>query len=153
MAEEQQTAEKQPAEKEGVEKARRRRVKLPTVEEARHWVGLRVDGIGGRTIGRAAELLVDAEKREPCWVVIRLGPLAGCTAIPFEHVAEGAGRLWAAYERGWVREAPRFKPREALTADQELELCGHWGIREGQGRSGEISGRDAEQISAVPVGD
>ncbi len=44
----------------------------------------------------------------------------GCTAIPFEHVAEGAGRLWAGYERDWVREAPRFKANEALTADNEL---------------------------------
>jgi hypothetical protein len=131
----------------------KRRVRLPTVEEARRWVGFRLDGVGGRTIGRAAGLLVDADNREPRWVVIRLGPLAGCTAIPYEHVAEGAERLWAAYERGWVREAPRFNPKEALTADQELELCAHWGIREGQGRSGEISGRDGEQISAVPAGD
>ena len=76
----------------------------------------------------------------------------GCTAIPFEHVAEGAGRLWAGYERGWVREAPRFKADEALTADNELELCAHWGIREGKGRSAEIADRDADEISAVPAG-
>ena len=115
-----------------------------------HWVGLRVDGAGGRTIGRVAGIHVDAEDGEPRWAVIRVGPVAGCTAIPFEHVAEGAGRLWAGYERGWVREAPRFKADEALTADNELELCAHWGIRDGKGRSAEIAHRGADEISAVP---
>lgn len=117
-----------------------------------HLVGLRVDGLEGRTIGRVAGIHVDAEDGQPRWTVIRVGPVAGCTAIPFEHVAEGAGRLWAGYERGWVREAPRFKPSEALTADNELELCAHWGIREGQGRSAEIAERDADEITSVPAG-
>ena len=65
--------------------------------------GLRVDGAGGRTIGRVAGIHVDADDGEPRWAVIRLGPVAGCTAVPFEHVAEGAGRLWAGYERGSAR--------------------------------------------------
>jgi hypothetical protein len=125
--------------------------KLPSLDEAEHWVGLRVDGIGKRTLGRVAGLHVDATDGKPRWVVLRLGPVAGCTAIPFEHVAEGAGRLWAAYERDWVREAPRFRVNEALTADNELELCAHWGIREGQGRSGQVAGKEADEITAVPA--
>ena len=72
---------------------------------ARPWAASPASTSTPRTASRAGSL-------------IRLGPLAGCTAIPFEHVAEGAGRLWAAYERDWVREAPRFKPDEALTADR-----------------------------------
>jgi hypothetical protein len=124
---------------------------MPEAEaDAERWIGLRVDGAGNRTIGRVAGIHVDAEDGEPRWAVIRLGPLAGCTAIPYAHVAEGAGRLWAGYERGWVREAPRFKPSEALTADNELELCAHWGIREGYGRTAEIAHRDADEISALP---
>ncbi len=98
-----------------------------------------------------AGLHVDVEDGEPRWTVLRLGPLAGSTAIPFEHVAEGAGRLWAAYERDWVREAPRFKPGEALSADDELELCAHWGIRAEQGRSAEIAGRDGDEITSIPA--
>jgi hypothetical protein len=120
-------------------------------ELAERWVGLRLDGVGGRTIGRVAGIHVDAEDGEPRWTVVRVGPVAGCTAIPFEHVAEGAGRLWAGYERDWVREAPRFKPKDALTADNELELCAHWGIREGKGRSAEIAEREADEITAIPA--
>jgi len=124
---------------------------LPSLDEVEHWIGLRVDGIGNRTLGRVAGLHVDVEDGEPRWVVIRLGPIAGCTAVPYEHVAEGAGRLWAAYERDWVREAPRFKPSEALSADNERELAAHWGIREKQGRSAELLKTDGDEISAVPA--
>ena len=109
---------------------------LPTLEDALQWEGLPIDGLGNKTLGRIAGIHVDAESGEPRWALIRLGPLAGCTAIPFEHVAEGAGRLWAAYERDWIREAPRFRPSESLTAMQELELCAHWGDRREPGEGG-----------------
>jgi hypothetical protein len=120
-------------------------------EEAASWEGMPLDGLGNKTLGRVAGIHVDVRDRKPRWVLIRLGPLAGCTAIPVEHVAEGAGRLWAAYERDWIREAPRFRPSESLTREQELELCAHWGVGEGQGRAAEVMGRDAELITAVPA--
>jgi hypothetical protein len=145
MAETKKTAKK-PTKK----SAAKEQPRLPKLKDVGHWVGLRVDGIGNRTLGRVAGLHVDATDGEPRWVVLRLGPIAGCTAIPYEHVAEGAGRLWAAYERDWVREAPRFRPGEALTADNELELCAHWAIRESQGRSAELKTIDGDEISAVP---
>jgi hypothetical protein len=126
---------------------------MPTLEKAKAWEGMQMDGLGNKSLGRIAGIHVDAEDGEPRWALIRLGPLAGCTAIPFDHVAQGAGRLWAAYERDWIREAPRFRPNESLTALQELELCAHWGIREQQGRAAEIAEREADEITAVPAGD
>ena len=118
-----------------------RRSSLPRLDQATGWDGMRIDGLERRTLGRIAGIHVDAEGGEPRWALIRLGPLAGCTAIPFEHVAEGAGRLWAAYDRDWVRQAPRFRPTESLTALQELELCAHWGISEGRGRAAGVAER------------
>jgi hypothetical protein len=126
---------------------------LPSLDEALGWDGMQIDGLQSKTLGRIAGIHVDAADREPRWVLIRLGPLAGCTAIPFEHVAEGAGRLWAAYDRDWIREAPRFRPNESLGALQELELCAHWGIREGQGRAAEVAEQDEDEITAVPAKD
>ena len=126
---------------------------LPTLEQAREWEGLQLDGLSNKTLGRVAGIHVDAGDKKPRWVLIRLGPLAGCTAVPFEHVAEGAGRLWAAYEKDWIREAPRFRPNESLTALQELELCAHWGINEGQGRAAEVADQDADAVTAIPAGD
>jgi hypothetical protein len=129
----------------------KKKVPLPSLEEALTWDGMQIDGLGNKTLGRIAGIHVDADDGRPRWVLIRLGPLAGCTAIPFEHVAEGAGRLWAAYEREWIREAPRFRPSESLTALQELELCEHWGVRETSGRAAEVAQREADEISAVPA--
>jgi hypothetical protein len=126
---------------------------MPTLEEAMAWVGMQIDGLGNKSLGRIAGIHVDAEDGEPRWALIRLGPLAGCTAIPFDHVAQGAGRLWAAYERDWIREAPRFRPNESLTALQELELCAHWGIREQQGRAAEVAEQEADEITGVPARD
>ncbi|MGB0095024.1 MAG: hypothetical protein WBP81_21130, partial [Solirubrobacteraceae bacterium] len=62
-----------------------------------------------------------------------------------------AGRLWAAYDRDWIREAPRFRPNESLTALQELELCAHWGVREQHGRAAEVAERGEDEITAVPA--
>ena len=123
------------------------------LDDALGWDGMQIDGLQNKTLVRIAGIHVDADDGEPRWALIRLGPLAGCTAIPFEHVAEGAGRLWAAYDRDWVREAPRFRPKESLTALQELELCAHWGIQEGHGRAGEVAEQDADEITAVPAED
>jgi hypothetical protein len=124
---------------------------LPGLDEVEHWVGLKVDGRDGHSLGRVAGIHVDAEDGAPRWVILRLGPIAGSTAVPFAHVAEGGGRLWAGYERGTVREAPRFKPDEALTAEHELELCEHYGIREETGRAAEVRHRDGDEISALPA--
>jgi hypothetical protein len=128
-----------------------RKSSLPGLDQATGWDGMQIDGLEGKTLGRIAGIHVDAGGGEPRWALIRLGPLAGCTAIPFEHVAEGAGRLWAAYDRDWVRQAPRFRPTESLTALQELELCAHWGIGEGRGRAAEVAEQDADEITAVPA--
>jgi hypothetical protein len=122
-----------------------------SLAEAIEWLEMPIEGLGGKTLGRVAGIHVDAEDGEPRWLLIRLGPLAGCTAIPVEHVAEAAERVWAAYDRDWVGKAPRFKPDEALSAGQELELAAHWGIGAGRGRAAEVAHRDPDEISAVPA--
>ena len=123
---------------------------LPSLKTALSWIGMQVDGTD-KNLGKLVGLHVDVVDGKPRWAVVRLGRIAGCTALPFDHVAEGGDRLFAAYEKGWVKEAPRFKPDAALTADQELELCAHWGIRMDKGRSFEVKGRTAGEISAVPA--
>jgi hypothetical protein len=121
-----------------------------SLAEAIEWLEMPVDGRGDRTLGRVAGIHIDAGDGKPRWLVIRLGPLAGCTAIPVEHAAEAAERVWIAYDRDSVHDAPRFKPDESLSAAQELELATHWKI-EGRGRAAEVAGRDTDEITAVPA--
>jgi len=124
---------------------------LPSAEEAIRWVGMRVDGLENRSLGRAAGVYADSADGTPRWVAIRRGPFSGCTAIPVEHVAEGFHRLWAAYERGWVHEGPRVRPDAPLTAELERELCLHCGYREGTGRLAELEGRSLGETTSVPL--
>jgi hypothetical protein len=122
-----------------------------SLAEAIEWLEMPIDGLGGRSLGRVAGIHLDAEDGEPRWLLIRLGPLAGCTAIPVEHAAEAAERVWIAYDYDSVHAAPRFKPDGSLTAAQELELAAHWGIGAGRGRAAEVGERDADEITAVPA--
>jgi hypothetical protein len=95
--------------------------------------------------------MAEPEDGEPRWLLIRLGPLTGCTAIPVEPAAEAAERLWAAYDRDSIHAAPRFRPDEALSAEQELELAAHWGIGAERGRAAEVAEHEAHEITAVPA--
>jgi len=122
-----------------------------TLAEAIEWLEMPIDGLGGKNLGRLGGIHLDAEDGRPRWLLIRLAPLAGCTAIPVEHVAEASERLWAACDRDPVNEAPRFKADAWLTASQEIELAAHWGITGDRGRAAEVTGRDPEEISAVPA--
>ncbi len=122
-----------------------------SLAEAIEWLEMPVDGLGGRSLGRVAGIHLDAEDEAPRWLLIKLGPLAGCTAVPIEHTAEAAERVWAGYERDLVNGAPRFKPDESLSASQEMELAAYWGIGEDRGRAAEVAGRDPDGISAIPA--
>jgi hypothetical protein len=122
-----------------------------SLAEAIEWLEMPIDGLGGKALGRIAGIHIDEDDGEPRWALIRIGPLAGCTAIPVEHVAEVAERLWTGYERDRVNKASRFKPDESLTAAQELELAAHWGIDEEWGRAAELADREPDEITAVPA--
>jgi hypothetical protein len=122
-----------------------------TTEDAAGWLGTPVDDSSGKRLGKVSGLYSDAESNEPKWLVVRLGPLAGEAAIPFEHTAAGGGRVWVAYTREEVRSSHKLKGGRALTAAQELELCEHYGVDVGIGRADELAERGAGQISAVPA--
>src|SRR5436190_10067276 len=98
---------------------------LPTLLEARGWIGFRVDEIGGSSVARVQDVYVDQESGEPVWLVIKLGRFGKLTALPLRDCAGGAGHLWAAYPRELIRGAPGVEPGIPLTREHELELCAH----------------------------
>lgn len=124
---------------------------LPRMEEALDWLDVRVDDSGGERLGKVSGVLVDATSNEPKWLIVRIGRFAGDAAVPFEHTAEGGGRVWVAYEREAVRNSPKLSAGQALSAKQELQLCDHYGIRSGVGRAAEVENLEADEISAVPA--
>jgi hypothetical protein len=122
-----------------------------TMEEALESVGARVDDSAGQRLGKVSGVLVDATSNEPRWLIIRIGRFAGDAAVPSEHTAPVAGRVWVAYERSEVRNSPKLSRSRALSAKQELQLCDHYGIRGGIGRAAEIEELQPDEIRAVPA--
>lgn len=64
------------------------------LEEARSWIDFKLDEMGGRSVGRIEDVLVDAESGAPAWLLLRTGRLRGRAAVPFELAAPGIGHVW-----------------------------------------------------------
>lgn len=124
---------------------------LPTAEEARQLVGYRLDEMGGAGVGRVQGVLVDARTEEPVWLVVKLGRFGKLTAVPFATCAPGAGNVWVAHERDVLRKGPALESGKELTREDELEICGHYGIREDQGRAAEVTERPEGAVTAQPL--
>ncbi len=126
--------------------------KLPAVDETVNWIGRRVDGMGERPLGRVVGIHLDASDSQPRWAVIKIGPLAGTTGIPVEHLAVGGPkRLFAAYPRDLIKDAARFSPDEDLTAADERELCDSLEIPPDTGRAAELEKRRDKTVTAKPL--
>ena len=94
------------------------------IEEARGWIGHRLDEIGGEDGRRASRA---------CWSTRRAASRSGCSCgwaasadtrlVPARDAVEGVGHVWAPYSRELIRTALRRSSRSApLTAAGEREL-------------------------------
>jgi hypothetical protein len=124
----------------------------PSLDEARSWIGFKVDEMGGSGVGKIEGVLVDAASGEPSWLLIRIG-LRRRSAIPCEFVAAGVGHVWVPYEKDAVRGAPEVDPRSGLDRTAELALCEHYGIPEGTRRRGAVADHPEGLTSVAPPAD
>lgn len=123
-----------------------------SVEEARSWVGFRLDEMSGAGVGRVEGLLVDARKGEPEWLLVRLGRLGTCGVVPAREAVGAAGHVWVPWDRTTIRSCPEVEPGASLAVAEELALCAHYGIGEGVGRAGELARRRGSEVSSRPGG-
>ncbi len=100
-----------------------------TLDEARSWVGSRVDDIYGANVGRL-EGVWDGPDGEPRWLLVREGRFgASHKLIPFSDATAGAGHVWIPYERDLVRHSPAVSPGERPSANLEEALADHYHTR------------------------
>ena len=122
---------------------------LPSLSEAKGWIGNGVDEIGAAAVGQVHGFFVDAESGEPSWLIARQGRLRGTlVAIPLRDCAAGGGRIWVAHERDAIRSAPVVDPTRPLLREHELTICAHFGIGEGSGRAAEVASRPADSVTS-----
>lgn len=125
---------------------------LPSLSEARGWVGHAVDDIGGAAVGQVHGFFVDAGGGDPTWLIARQGRLRGTlVAIPLRDCASGGGRVWVAHEAGAIRGAPVVDPSRPLLREHELTICAHYGIGEKVGRAAEVVARPEGAVTSQPA--
>jgi hypothetical protein len=124
---------------------------LPSLSEARGWIGYGVEEVGGGAVGEALGIFADVEGGEPTWLIARQGRFRGTVvAVPLRDCAAGGGQIWVAHPREAIRDAPVVDPTRPLLREHELTICAHYGIGPGVGRAAEVAGRPAGAATSQP---
>jgi hypothetical protein len=125
---------------------------LPSLEEARTWIGNAVDDLGGASVGQVQGLFVDADSGTPTWLIVKQGRVKSILVVaPLGDCAAAAGRIWVAQERETIRRAPVVDPTRPLLREHELTICVHYGISESVGRAAEVVGRAEGSATSQPA--
>lgn len=126
---------------------------LPSLEEARGWLGAELSDVHGARIGRLDGLYVDAASGEPAWLVARVGKRRGgrVFALPVGCCAGAPFGAWVALDGDLIRHAPIVDPSRPLRREHELVICSHYDIGEAVGRAAEVAGRPENEVTATPV--
>jgi hypothetical protein len=122
-----------------------------TADEVRGWIGARLDDFNGAPAGWVDGAYVDAAEGGVEWLLVRRGRFGGHCLVPAREAVEAAGHVWVPWDRATIRGSPGVEPGEPLTADRELELCAHYGIREGVGRAADVAARSPADASSRPA--
>jgi hypothetical protein len=124
----------------------------PTREEVSGWVGSRLDEISGASMGRIEGAYVSEGAGRPEWLLIRVGRFGHHTVVPARQAVAGVGHVWVPWNRATIRSAPRVELGGALNAEEELQLCEHYGIVRGHGRAADLDDVPAETKTVAPLG-
>lgn len=123
----------------------------PDADEARGWIGDRLDVLDDASVARVDGFYADAETGRPEWLVVSLRRFGQPTLVPARDAVGAAGKVWVPYSRETVKGAPRRKAKEPLTREAELELLGHFGVAGDAGRAAELSAHGFDAITASPA--
>jgi hypothetical protein len=125
---------------------------LPSLSEAKGWLGRRVDEIDGAAAGQVEGFFVDAESGEPSWLIVKHGRISSTLVVaPLRDCAGGADRVWVAHARETIRSSPVVDPTRPLLREHELTICAHYGIGEAVGRAAAVVGRSEGSVTSRPA--
>jgi PRC-barrel domain len=123
----------------------------PDLDEARSWIGSRLDEIGGTGVAKVEGVFVDSETGRPEWLAIRVGRFGQRGLVPARDAVGVAGRVWVPYSRDTIKGAPRVGTKAPLSRESELELLRHFGLAGEIGRTAELNARGFEAVTASPA--
>jgi PRC-barrel domain protein len=123
----------------------------PSRSEVEGWIGARLDEISGSSMGKIEDAYVDEKTGLPEWILIRVGRFGHNTVVPAREAVGGVQHVWVPWDRNSIRRSPRVEPGGPLNADEELQLCEHYGIVESVGRAAELADRRGEDATVEPL--
>ncbi len=128
-------------------------VAMPSLAEASGWVGAKLTDIDGDAAGEVHGVYVDQARREPVWLIARVGRRRGArlVAVPLRDCAGAAFGVWVAQEGEKLRGAPVVDPTRPLRREHELTICAHFGIGKEVGRAAEVADRPEGEVTAEPA--
>jgi sporulation protein YlmC with PRC-barrel domain len=121
-----------------------------SLEEARGWIEARVDDVYGSRVGQVADVYFDPEGRDVHWILVRVGSSDGpLTLVPVHYSIASATHVWVPITKDLIVRALPLDRVRALSREEELELCFHYG---GMRRRSEVVRlRPERAVTAVPA--
>ena len=123
---------------------------MHSLVEARGWIEARVDDVYGSRVGEVVDVYFDPDSQDVHWMLIRVGADDGPLAlVPVHYSIASRDHVWVPITKDLITRAPELESVRALTREDELELCFHYGgLRR---RSEALRRRPAEEHTAVPA--
>jgi uncharacterized protein (TIGR02271 family) len=110
---------------------------MPTTQEVLSWRGQPLRGSDGEKLGTIEEIYLDAETREPEWVLVTTG-LFGTkqSFVPVRDASATDDGVEVPFDKDRVKDAPKMDPDGELSQREEAELYRHYGLEYSESQSG-----------------
>ncbi|SFS15029.1 PRC-barrel domain-containing protein [Agrococcus baldri] len=107
--------------------------------------GAEVFGSDGHKLGKVGQVFVLQGTDEPTWVAVQTG-LFGMqeSFVPVAGASMRGDELIVAYDKAFVKDAPRIGDSDDLTAEQEAELYRYYGVEPPRLAPGAMDDRDRD---------
>jgi hypothetical protein len=120
-----------------------------SLEEARGWIEACVDDVYGARVGKVVDVYFEPEAHDVHWMLVRIGSTDGpLRLVPVHYSIASRSHVWVPITKDLITRAPELERVRALSRDDELELCLHYG---GLRRRIEVlRRRRVDAVTAVP---
>lgn len=122
---------------------------MHSFEEARSWIGARVDDVYGARVGVLADVYLDSEDGVVQWLLVSQGLDDGPRRlVPVHYSIAAEGQVWVPIPKDLIARAPdALNGLPGITRDAEVELCVHYGgLRR---RIAALRGRASDELTCM----
>ena len=124
---------------------------MHSLVEARSWIEARVDDVYGSRVGKVVDVYFDPDGHDVHWILVRVGSDEGpLTLVPVHYSIASHSHVWVPITKDLIARAPELESAGAVSREDELEFCFHYGGLRRRGE--ELRHRDPDTLTAVPSG-